>query len=101
MTVDGCRRAADMGVYPFVVPLRPVPGSLMEDWLPPSSQDVAGIYQRVVPYLAQRGLHAANVKAGCARCQACSAIGLMERRNDHDGNGASQRVTSPLGLRQV
>jgi len=101
MTVDGCRRAADMGVYPFVVPLRPVPGSLMEDWLPPSASEVARVYQRVVPYLAERGLRADDVKAGCARCQACSALGLMERRNDHDGNGASQRVTSPLSLRQV
>ena len=26
LTVDGCRRAIDMGVYPFVVPLRPVAG---------------------------------------------------------------------------
>ncbi|MGA9112323.1 MAG: MSMEG_0568 family radical SAM protein [Candidatus Dormiibacterota bacterium] len=101
MTVDGCRRVADMGVYPFVVPLRPVPGSLMEDWLPPSSSEVARVYQRVAPYLVERGLHAADVKAGCARCQACSAIGLMERRNDHGGDGASQRVTNPLSLRQV
>ena len=23
-----CRRAVDMGVYPFIVPLRPIPGSL-------------------------------------------------------------------------
>ena len=24
LTVEGCKRAIDMGVYPFVVPLRPV-----------------------------------------------------------------------------
>ncbi len=36
LTVEGCKRAIDIGVYPFVVPLRPVPGSLMEDLLPPS-----------------------------------------------------------------
>ncbi|MFD2356549.1 MSMEG_0568 family radical SAM protein [Nonomuraea ferruginea] len=35
LTVDMCRRAVDMGVYPFIVPLRPVPGSLMEDERPP------------------------------------------------------------------
>ncbi|MGH3422605.1 MAG: MSMEG_0568 family radical SAM protein, partial [Streptosporangiaceae bacterium] len=29
ITVEGCRRAIDIGVYPFVVPLRPVAGSLM------------------------------------------------------------------------
>ena len=27
LTVAGCRRAIDMGVYPFVVPLRPIAGS--------------------------------------------------------------------------
>src|SRR5262249_45228003 len=31
LTVEGCRRAIDIGVYPFVVPLRPVAGSLMQD----------------------------------------------------------------------
>jgi radical SAM protein (TIGR04043 family) len=35
LTVEGCKRAIDLGVYPFIVPLRPVPGSLMEDLLPP------------------------------------------------------------------
>ncbi|HET7661340.1 MAG TPA: MSMEG_0568 family radical SAM protein, partial [Oryzihumus sp.] len=34
VTLDGCRRAVDLGVFPFVVPLRPVAGSLMEDALP-------------------------------------------------------------------
>ena len=35
VTLDGCRRAVDMGVFPFVVPIRPVAGSLMEDVMPP------------------------------------------------------------------
>ena len=35
-------RAIDMGVYPFVVPLRPVAGSLMQDAEPPS----AGLHQQ-------------------------------------------------------
>ena len=29
VTVEGCRRAIDLGVYPFIVPLRPTAGSLM------------------------------------------------------------------------
>ena len=32
---EGCRRAIDIGVFPFVVPIRPVAGSLMEDVVPP------------------------------------------------------------------
>jgi radical SAM protein (TIGR04043 family) len=78
LTVEGCRRAVDMGVYPFVVPLRPIAGSLMEDWMPPPAEYVQGIYRRVAPYLAARGIGASGVAAGCARCQACSAIALME-----------------------
>ena len=78
LTVEGCRRAIDMGVYPFVVPLRPVPGSLMEDLLPPTPAYMESVYRRVVPYLVERGLGSWDVRAGCARCQACSAMSLME-----------------------
>lgn len=82
VTVEGCRRAADIGVFPFVVPLRPVPGSLMGDLLPPSADYVGTIYQQVAPYLSGRGLLSTSVKAGCARCQACSAMSLLETRVD-------------------
>ena len=79
LTVAGCRRAIDMGVYPFVVPLRPIAGSLLEDCRPPSAEYTEAIYRQVVPYLTARGLGAQGVAAGCARCQACSAMGSMER----------------------
>ena len=48
VTVDGCKRAIDLGVYPFIVPLRPVPGSLMEDLLPPPKEAVASYVREVV-----------------------------------------------------
>ncbi|MEA2974393.1 MAG: hypothetical protein QOG82_2851 [Actinomycetota bacterium] len=79
LTVAGCRRAIDMGVYPFVVPLRPIAGSLLEDCRPPSAEYAESIYRQVVPYLTARGLGSHGVAAGCARCQACSAMGSMER----------------------
>jgi radical SAM protein (TIGR04043 family) len=79
LTVTGCRRAADMGVYPFVVPLRPVPGTPMGDLLPPGTDYMEAVYRRVVPYLVARGLGSWNVRAGCARCQACSAMTALER----------------------
>ena len=80
VTVEGCRRAIEIGVYPFVVPLRPIAGSLLEDRLPPSAEYMESVYRRVVPYLQARGIGAAGALAGCARCQACSALGAMERR---------------------
>ena len=79
VTVEGCRRAIDIGVYPFIVPLRPIAGSLLEDCLPPSADYMDGVYRRVLPYLQERGIGAAGATAGCARCQACSALGALER----------------------
>ena len=78
LTVEGCRRAADIGVYPFIVPLRPVAGSLMADWSPPQHEYVERIVRRVTPYLSQRGLGAETAKAGCSRCQACSPMAAMQ-----------------------
>ncbi len=74
VTVEGCRRAVDMGVLPFVVPIRPVAGSLMEDVVPPQRAYTERIYRRVAGYMSERGLDAIAPKAGCARCQACSGL---------------------------
>lgn len=78
LTVAGCRRAIDIGVYPFVVPLRPVAGSLMEDLQPPSASYTNAVYQRVASYMALRGMNAGMASAGCARCQACSAMNSLQ-----------------------
>jgi radical SAM protein (TIGR04043 family) len=78
LIVEGCRRAIDIGVYPFVVPLRPTVGSLMERLPAPPPGYTEAIYRRVAPYLRARGLGARGVAAGCARCQACSAMSLLE-----------------------
>jgi radical SAM protein (TIGR04043 family) len=74
LIVEGCRRAIDIGVFPFVVPLRPVAGSLMEDVLPPDRDYTQRIYRKVASYMAARGMDTSVPKAGCARCQACSGL---------------------------
>jgi radical SAM protein (TIGR04043 family) len=78
LTVEGCRRAVDMGVFPFIVPLRPVAGSLMEDVLPPDPRYTESIYRKVAGYMSARGMDSSVPKAGCARCQACSGLSSME-----------------------
>src|SRR5205814_8640597 len=85
VTVEGCRRAIEVGVYPFVVPLRPIAGSLLEDRLPPSPEYMDGVYRRVLPYLRARGIGAATATAGCARRGACPALGALERREATPG----------------
>jgi hypothetical protein len=105
LTVAACRRAVDLGVYPFVVPLRPVPGSLMADELPPPPAYVETVYRQVVPYLTARGLTASTALAGCARCQACSGMAAVERdAHGHapseypEGGIAGGRRTLPLAF---
>ncbi|HEX4061851.1 MAG TPA: MSMEG_0568 family radical SAM protein [Streptosporangiaceae bacterium] len=91
VTVEGCKRAIDIGVYPFVVPLRPTVGSLMEQLPAPSPGYAEAIYRRVTPYLRARGLGAQGVAAGCARCQACSGMSLLE-----GGGEPSERTYLPI-----
>lgn len=79
LTVAACRRAVDIGVYPFVVPLRPVAGSLMADVPAPARSYTEPIYRRVAGFLAARGLGADTAVAGCARCQGCSSLNLVQR----------------------
>jgi len=95
-TVEGCKRAIDLGVYPFIVPLRPVPGSLMQDLLPPPKEAVEAVYRQVVPYLASKGMSSAGVAAGCARCQACSGMGAFERSAGPEGRLREGRASLPV-----
>ena len=90
MTIDGCKRAIDAGVYPFVVPLRPVPGSLMGGKLPPPAEYVESVYREVAPYLAVNGLASWEVHAGCARCGACSALAAFEQHGEQPPGGGRQ-----------
>lgn len=87
LTVAECRRAVDIGVYPFVVPLRPVAGSLMADVPPPPPEYTERIYRKVAAYLAERGMSAADAVAGCARCQACSALNALQQQQQQTGSG--------------
>lgn len=80
--VSGSEALADLGVYPFVVPLRPIPGSLMEDALPPDPELMKYIYESVADILKEKGLSAARCLAGCVRCGACSALPSFEQPVD-------------------
>jgi radical SAM protein (TIGR04043 family) len=83
----GCRRAIEMGVYPFVVPIRPVPGTLLEHTPTPDPDYVAAIYRSVSQMLADSGLDHSDAAAGCARCQACSGLSAWERVFEKEDNG--------------
>lgn len=80
--VAGCARAARLGVYPFVVPLRPLRGSLLEWATPPSTEVMVEVYRRVARILREEGLLSADSKAGCVRCGACSVLPSFELEAD-------------------
>jgi radical SAM protein (TIGR04043 family) len=77
--IEGCKRLVDMGVYPFLVPLRPILGTSMEGWTPPSPEQMSSIYREVTTYMARRGMSWQKSKAGCVRCGACSALPAFQR----------------------
>jgi len=78
----GSKYLADMGVFPFVVPLRPIPGSLMEHVLPPSPETMREIYEAVACLLRKKGLSSSRSLAGCVRCGTCSALSRFEEATD-------------------
>lgn len=80
--IQGSKFLSDLGVYPFVVPLRPIPGSIMENVLPPDPEEMKRIYEEVACILKRKGLFASQSLAGCVRCGACSALHTFEQVTD-------------------
>ena len=76
--VEGCRKVAEMGVYPFVVPLRPLMGTPLENVRAPDPVLMEWIYRQVAKNNQKYGLNYRESKAGCARCGACSGITAFE-----------------------
>ena len=79
--IDTCDRLIALGVYPFVVPFVPITGTPLANHQPPSSDFMYSIYERVGKMLNQAGLFSQDIKAGCAKCGACSALSTFENSN--------------------
>ncbi|HEX7659341.1 MAG TPA: MSMEG_0568 family radical SAM protein [Pseudonocardiaceae bacterium] len=75
--VAGAGELIAAGVYPFVVPYRPLAGTLAADVdhaAPPSAERLADVTRRVATALIAAGMRGADQSAGCAACGACSAL---------------------------
>ncbi len=79
--LDMAARLIALGVYPFVVPFVPISGTMLQDHPPPSAAFMHEILQPLSAMLAQGGLRAVDIKAGCGKCGACSALATYERRH--------------------
>lgn len=74
--VAGAGRLIAAGVYPFVVPMRPMAGTLArrDGALAPPASLVADVTARVAALLRAAGMAGADQEAGCAACGGCSAL---------------------------
>ncbi|HEY3607187.1 MAG TPA: MSMEG_0568 family radical SAM protein [Pseudonocardiaceae bacterium] len=74
--VAGAGRLIERGVYPFVVPFRPMLGTLArrDGWPAPDRAVVLAVTVRVGALLRAAGMTGADQKAGCAACGACGAL---------------------------
>ncbi|MEU5046131.1 MSMEG_0568 family radical SAM protein [Streptomyces griseorubiginosus] len=74
--VAGAGRLIDRGVYPFVVPFRPMSGTLAaRDGVgAPRAELLTYVTEGVAAKLRAAGMSGADQKAGCAACGACSVL---------------------------
>ncbi|VEP18190.1 Radical SAM protein, MSMEG_0568 family [Hyella patelloides LEGE 07179] len=80
--INTCDRLIQIGVYPFVVPFVPITGTPLANHQPPSSEFMYAIYEKVGAMLNNAGMSSEDIKAGCAKCGACSALSVFENIND-------------------
>ena len=82
-SVEGLHEAARtliaLGVYPFVVPFVPVGGTSFSGHQPPSGEFMREVLLPIGAWLTEAGMTSATVKAGCAKCAACSTLSTFEK----------------------
>jgi radical SAM protein (TIGR04043 family) len=73
-----CRVAAQIGVYPFVVPFVPIRGTPLESHAPPDPTFMHDLLAEVAAIVREAGLLRTASRAGCGRCGACSTLRAFE-----------------------
>jgi radical SAM protein (TIGR04043 family) len=76
--LDTSRRLLDIGVYPFVVPFVPIAGTPLESHAPPDAAFMRRVLEPLGAMVAQAGMRAEDIKAGCGKCAACSTLSRFE-----------------------
>jgi radical SAM protein (TIGR04043 family) len=74
--IAGAGRLIDRGVYPFVVPFRPMGGTLAarDGVRAPGADLLRYVTEGVAAKLRAAGMSGADQQAGCAACGACSVL---------------------------
>ena len=79
--LEAGRTLIDLGVYPFVVPFVPVRGTPLAQHPPPSAEFLRAVLQPIGEWLTAAGMTSDTVKAGCAKCAACSTLSTFEKQS--------------------
>jgi len=74
VTREGIEKMCEFGVIPFLVPLRPIRWTKMEDVIPPSPEVMLDYYSHTIDCMRTYGIDPTKNLAGCVRCGACSAL---------------------------
>jgi radical SAM protein (TIGR04043 family) len=74
-----CATLIEIGVYPFVVPFVPISGTPLESHPTPSPAFMDAILRPLAQMVIDGGMRATDIKAGCGKCGACSALSTYER----------------------
>jgi radical SAM protein (TIGR04043 family) len=77
--LETCGKLIALGVYPFVVPFVPISGTPLESHPAPSPAFMHEILRPLATMLREGALRATDIKAGCGKCGACSALSTYER----------------------
>ncbi|MFE0179828.1 MSMEG_0568 family radical SAM protein [Streptomyces olivaceus] len=74
--IAGAGRLIERGVYPFIVPFRPMAGTLAaRDGIPaPDTGRLTYVTEGIAALLRAAGMNGADQQAGCAACGACSVL---------------------------
>lgn len=92
LTLRRCRQAIEIGVYPFLVPVRPINGTLMEKFNTPSVEYLEKMYLRVGEMLSVNGLHSDKSSSGCVKCKACSMLQFAENHKKPSSTNTIDRI---------
>ncbi|MFD1144594.1 MSMEG_0568 family radical SAM protein [Larkinella insperata] len=77
--VQMSRELVQIGVYPFVVPFVPVGGTPLENHPTPDKDFMQRVLAQVGSLIAEGGITSTEMKAGCAKCGACSTLKSFEQ----------------------
>jgi radical SAM protein (TIGR04043 family) len=72
--IEGIEAMVQTGVIPYVVPFRPIAGSVLEKWELPPFDTVKACAVYAAQKMREYGVDPFKNKAGCVRCGACSPV---------------------------